>query len=305
VSDTDPTVAWAAEVLGPVEIIEDATRGHPDTGSRLRRFRASSSAEDFVVKSYERRGDWAHEVHAYEEWTPKLGKHAPRMLAARDDAPLAILTTWLPGRDAEAASLSAEQERDMWRAAGHALAMLHALPPADFFGPCDRDGTPITGVPTQDAPSYVTGEFEDWIERGERARCINADERAYVRSIGDLVSAFAGERPTPCHRDWYPGNWIVNDEGGWVGAVDWEFAYPDVRAADVSRYPSWELVHRPDLIEALDEGYSAILTPVDPTQRHVARTLYALTAIVWGRETGYAGFEREGHEALSHLSTQH
>jgi len=84
----------------------------------------------------------------------------------------------------------------------------------------------------------------------------------------------------------------VDDDGAWVGAVDWEFAYPDVRAADVSRYPSWEWVHRPDLVEAFDEGYGAILTPVDPTQRHVARTLYALTAVVWGRETSYAGFER-------------
>jgi aminoglycoside phosphotransferase (APT) family kinase protein len=225
------------------------------------------------------------------------------MLAVRDEPPPTILTTRLPGRAAADASLSAKQERDVWRMAGRTLATLHSLPPSGSFGPCNRYGAP-TGTPTNDAVTYLTGEFDGWIERGERARCLDAPEKAFVLSIRDLASVFAGERPTPCHRDWCPENWIV-DDGAWLGAVDWEFAHPDVRAADVSRHPSWEWVHRPDLVEALDEGYGGILPPVDPVQRRVAQTLYALTAVVWGRETGYAGFVHEGHEALSHLVTGH
>jgi Ser/Thr protein kinase RdoA (MazF antagonist) len=304
VNDMDSIAAWAAETLGqPVQLVDDAVRTHPGKVSRLYRLRTVSPAKDYVVKSYERRVDWAHEVHAYEQWTPALGPHAPTMLAAQDGAPPTILLTLLPGGEAQGAPLSTERERDVWRAAGHALATLHALPPSRSFGPCDRSGVP-TGMRIDDAPGYVTGEFEDWIERGERARCISAAERAFVRSMGDLASVFAGERPTPSHRDWCPANWIVDDVGAWIGAIDWEFAYPDVRAADVSRYPSWEWMDRPDLVEALDEGYRALLTPVDPAQRRVARALYALTAIVWGRETGYAGFEREGHGALSRLGAQ-
>ena len=116
-----------------------------------------------------------------------------------------------------------------------------------------------------------------------------------------MIPAFAGERPTPCHRDYCAANWLVNEQGTWTGVIDFEFAYWDVRVADFSRDPNWAWVQRPDLVTAFFEGYGRPLTPQAEQQRLVAYAEYALGAIVWGRDFAFYGFEREGHEALIHL----
>ncbi|MEZ4644198.1 MAG: hypothetical protein R3E31_15945 [Chloroflexota bacterium] len=37
-------------------------------------------------------------VHAYEQWRDAFGDHVPRLLAARDTAPYALVVTELPGQ---------------------------------------------------------------------------------------------------------------------------------------------------------------------------------------------------------------
>ena len=81
------------------------------------------------------------------------------------------------------------------------------------------------------------------------------------------MQAFAGERPVPCHRDYGPANWLVTDDGVWAGVIDFEFAYWDVRVADFSRYPDWEWIHRPNLLDAFFDGYGRRLTPKEEQQR--------------------------------------
>ena len=84
--------------------------------------------------------------------------------------------------------------------------------------------------------------------------------------------------------------------------IDFEFAYWDVRVADFSRDPDWGWIHRPDLVEAFFQGYGRSLTPREEQQLLVARADYALSAILWGRDNAFFGFEREGREALAHLA---
>jgi hypothetical protein len=61
-------------------------------------------------------------------------------------------------------------------------------------------------------------------------------------------------------------------------------------------------MHRPDLVEALLEGYGRSLTPVEEEQCLVARAQYALGAITWGMEVSYLGFVAEGRAALRYLA---
>ena len=76
-----------------------------------------------------------------------------------------------------------------------------------------------------------------------------------------------------------------------------------MRVADFSRYPDWEWIDRPDLLEAFFEGYGRSLTPLEEQQRLVAYTQYALGAIVWGCEHSFHGFAEEGRQALKRLTT--
>lgn len=299
--ELDAALRWCEHVLGPVVVIADHTREHPGLRAGVRRLRAATG--EYCVKTHHDPAHWAGETHGYERWAPVFGAHAPRLIAVRDEAPLALIVSALPGRVLEGQVLPIEQQRAVWRAAGAALAQLHAIN-GNAFGPCRRDGV-CNGVPINDACAYVSAEFDSWLARGARLNCLSAEELSIVRHVRELIPAFAGERPTACHRDYCSANWLVTDAGDWSGVIDFEFAYWDVRAADVSRYPEWEWIGRPELAAAFDEGYATVRAPVDATQRLVARALYALSAVVWGRESGYRGFEREGRAALQWLRDSH
>jgi Ser/Thr protein kinase RdoA (MazF antagonist) len=244
---------------------------------------------------------WGREVHGYEQWAPAFGAFAPPLLAVHEEEPLALLIGELPGAVLENVQLPVEQEQEAWRTAGRMLTALHDLEHGAFFGPCGRDGAPL-GPAISDAVEYVTTDLEREIVKGVRAGYIDDREVAVVRAAQVLTSAFAGERPTPCHRDYCPYNWLVTDDGAWAGVIDFEFAYWDVRVAEFSRYADWEWIHRPDLVAALFDGYGRPLTPREEQQALVARTQYALGAITWGCENGFYGFVEEGRQALAHLS---
>ena len=201
----------------------------------------------------------------------------------------------------DTAQLPANQEETAWHAAGRALAGLHSLADGDCFGPCGRDGSCI-GEPIRDATEYVSGELERQADEGARAGYLSAKELAVVRIAHGLATAFAGERPVPCHRDYGPANWLVTPDGIWAGVIDFEFAHWDVRVADFSRYPNWEWIHKPELLDAFFDGYGRSLTPKEEQQLLVSRTQYAVGAIDWGREHSFDGFVEEGRHALDHVA---
>lgn len=290
---------WCASILGPFEMLSDHTRSHP--GSRTALYRLRTPTGYCYLKTHRARSAWETEVHAYEQWAPAFGSFAPRLLAVRAEEPLALVISELPGQILAEVKLSPSQERAVWRAAGQALVNLHDLAVGPCFGPCRRDGA-CSGLPISDAQAYLLTEFEAWVNRGVRAGCLSEDELTLLNAVRDLIPAFAGEPPVPCHRDYGPDNWLVTDEGTWAGVIDFEFAYWDVRVADFTRYPNWEWIHRPDLLAAFHEGYGRSLTPQQEQQRLVAHALYALNAIVWGHENAYYGFAAEGHQALKHLA---
>lgn len=290
-------LAWCQAVAGPCEVLAEHSKAHGDHESVTQRLRTRLGC--CYLKVHQTQAHWHNEVHAYAHWTPVFGAAAPRLLAVRDAAPLALLLSELPGRPLETVTLAPTQERAVWRAAGAALVALHDLAPGPYFGPCWRAGTGAAA--TLDARAYVAQRFAQQLERAQRGAYINAPELAILQAAYDLLPAFAGERPTACHRDYCAANWLVAESGAWTGVIDFEFAHWDVRVADFSRDPTWAWLQRPDLVTAFFEGYGRPLSPTAEQQRLVAYAEYALGAIVWGRDFAFYGFEREGHAALTHL----
>ena len=296
----DKALDWVTSVLGPVEVISDYSKTHGGHASSTLRLR--SPAGFCYLKVPTSQSQWHNEVHAYEHWAGAFGHFAPRLLAVRLEAPLALVVSELPGQVMEAVQLSASRERAVWRAAGAALIAFHSLGSGEFFGPCLRDGTSAEAFP-RDAREYVSDRFKRQVESAIQAGYLNADELAAIQAAYALIPAFEGERPVPCHRDYCPANWLISREGIWAGVIDFEFACWDVRVADFSRDPDWSWIRRPDLVEALFEGYGRPLAPAEAQQLLVAHAEYALGAIIWGHENAYYGFEQEGRAALLHLSS--
>lgn len=296
----DALLTWCASVLGPVELASDCSKSHP--GGLASTWRLRSAAGYCYLKTHRGPSYWGTEVHAYEQWASAFGCFAPKLLAVRNEEPRALVVSELPGKCLENLQLLVPQERAVWRAAGQALAALHGLATGEYFGPCRRDGTPASD-PTHDARGHVASCLENRLERGIRMGYLSDDEVAIGRAALDLVPAFEGELPVPCHRDYCPANWLVTDDGVWSGVADFEFARWDVRVTDFARYPDWDWISRPDLTEAFFDGYGRSFSPEEEQQRLVAHVQYALDAIVWGNDNAYHGFAADGRQALEHLGT--
>lgn len=295
----DEILEWCISILGPVELAADHSKEHGGHESSTTRLLTADGP--CYLKIHHTRAHWESEVHAYEHWVRAFGDHAPRLLAVRDVKPLALVIGELPGRIVEQADLSSAQKRAVWRGAGAALAPLHNLHTGDCFGPVRRDGT-SAGTCVQDPVEYVSTHLEGQIDRAMRGDYVDRAELATLRAACERTSAFEGEPPVPCHRDYCAANWLIDDKGTWTGIIDFEFAYWDVRIADFSRDPDWAWVVRPDLAVAFLEGYGRPLTAAEGQQLLVARAAYALSAILWGRDHAFYGFAREGHVALTHLA---
>jgi len=295
---TGQLLSWCTSIIGSFEIVSGKQR--PDGRSSISRLQ--TSAGFCYLKVHEQQSSWNQEVHGYEQWAQVFGEFAPRLLGVHDEEPLALLIAELPGKILENLDLPIDQERSAWRTAGQMLAGLHGCTAGDYFGPCLRDGSPQDPA-ISDAVEYVSGELEREIEKAVNADYLNDQELAVVTAALQSTHVFAGERPISCHRDYCPYNWLISEEGAWAGIIDFEFAYWDVRVADFSRYPDWEWMDRPDLLEAFFEGYGRVLTPREEEQQLVAYVQYALSAITWGMEASYFGFVEEGRAALKHLGT--
>jgi aminoglycoside phosphotransferase len=298
-SELEKALAWCTAVLGPVEVLSNASkadRGHESVICRLH-----DSNGFCYLKVHRNLARWQNEVHAYERWGGVFGDSAPRILAVHDD-PLSLIINELPGQIMEGMQLPSSQERAVWVAAGAALAVLHNLANGEGFGPCLRDGTLAEAFPT-DAREYMVGRFSQHLERAVQAGLIRNDELAILRVAYALIPAFEGERPVPCHRDYCTANWLINEAGTWAGVIDFEKSHWDLRAVDFNRDPDWCWIRRPDLFAAFLEGYGRPFTPAEKQQLLVAHMLYALDAILWGHEGAFYGFEREGHESLVHLAS--
>ena len=300
-TEMDKALEWCTSVLGPIEVMSDYSKTHG--GHESSTVRLDASIGFCYLKIHESQPYWHNEVHAYEHWASAFGDLAPRLLAARDKAPMALIVSELPGKIVENTPLSSSQERTIWQAAGAALVALHDLGPGKQFGPCLRDGT-YAEVLSQNAREHVAKRLESQIELATSAGYVTDDELTTIQAAYDLIPAFEGEPPLPCHRDYCAANWLINEEGAWTGVIDFEFAHWDVRVADFSRDPDWSWILRPDLVDAFFKGYGRSLTPAEEQQLLVAHAEYALSAILWGHDNAFYGFEREGRESLAHLATR-
>jgi Ser/Thr protein kinase RdoA (MazF antagonist) len=140
------------------------------------------------------------------------------------------------------------------------------------------------------------------LKRGVALGCLTEAERELGRRALTRVNMFANERPTACHRDYSPRNWLLTPEGLWSGVLDFEHARWDVRAADISHW--WDLynIEHPERGEAFLAGYGDTLTPDFVVQIVFARIMNALCRIVWATQHNDYPFEIAARQAITRIN---
>lgn len=234
--------------------------GHDNTVA----LRAQTSTGTVIVK--EHRGPDRHlrEIHAYQQWTARLGSHAPQLLAVCDEPP-AIIITALRGQPLNETMLDARDEAAAHQQAGELLCQLHQAAPAR---------------PEPDMTRWLADRGEYWLHQAMEftsAAC-QAQIRAHLAALTELAPIPA----VPCHRDYMPRNWILQPNRQ-LGIIDFEHTRYDLAARDLVRLATRIWPTRPDLEQAFLDGYG----PLSAADRQVidhCTDLDRLTAAVRARQ---------------------
>jgi len=291
---------WCASIIGPFDALDTDDRFHGRTSV----LKLKTPEGNCYLKVHRERNTWDAEVHGYEKWAPAFGEQAPRLLGVHDDEPLALLVAELPGRRMEDEAIAESDLHQAWHDAGIALAQLHDLAIGERFGLCQRDGGAAAGPLVRDAVEYVSTALDRDVKQAEKAGYLNDSELGVVREAQGMVHVFKGEQPIPCHRDYNPANWLIDKADCWIGVIDFEMSAWDVRVAEFSRYPQWEWMLQPELINTFFDGYGRQLTANEQDQLFVAHVQYAISCILWGHEHNYHDFVREARDSLATLGKQ-
>jgi hypothetical protein len=166
-TELDKALAWCTSLLGPVEVMSEHSKVHG--GHESSTHLIHSRLGFCYLKLHHSQDLWNREVYAYEHWASAFGKYASRLYAVHDQEPLSLLINELPGRIVEGLPLSPSQGKAVWRAAGAALAALHAIEPGERFGSCRRDGS-YSGESCPDARETVSRRFQSQIENAIQMR---------------------------------------------------------------------------------------------------------------------------------------
>ncbi|MER6396054.1 aminoglycoside phosphotransferase family protein [Kitasatospora sp. NPDC001603] len=186
------------------------------------------------------------ETAAYRLLAPALGSGRAPALLAEDTRSLLVVTSALPGTPVISTDLTAAEEQEVYRQAGHLAAVIHAQPTA---------GAPV-------------GEYLPWDQERKRALARAREARLPEEDITVLAEATRHEPPRTalayCHGDFGPRNWIVRREGDrlLLGVIDFERSHVEAPARrDLMRLTLQLTPRRPDLRAAFTTGYGRELTP--------------------------------------------
>lgn len=243
---------------------------------------STDSGTTLFIKKYTQSRKFSQAKHAFLEWLPRLRFRTPELLAFSRSALLISEVTGRPFVDLE---LDLRRQRLCFQQAGDFLRQLHSLEHHD------TDSVSLEEAYSQRLESGLIradGKVEN-----DRLRWI--EDR--VREVLPLLSGVAR---VPCHRDFSPGNWLVECDS--LGVIDFEHCRSDLALID--------LVHLVDiwtedtsLEEAFLSGYGRRLPREEETLLKGCRILFALNTLNWGNAHGDPTLISQGRAALDRLQT--
>ncbi|MEU8543885.1 phosphotransferase [Streptomyces sp. NPDC048717] len=270
---------FAETVVGRVSVWTDVSGAR--TGSRVWHARGTEGGEWFV-KVHRSDRFHAREVTAYRTWVPTLGAAVPRLVAA--DAGLrAVVLTAVRGRSLHGAVHPPGQQRQIFRHIGRLAASIHRSAP-----------------PRPGAGTLWLGKLERHLD-GARAHLVAGDEE-FIRAITGTAAALPAPEAVPTHGDFQLRNLRWDESADILYVIDFERSEEGPALRDFVRLSdAWH--GRPDLFQAVMDGYGRPLTPEEENQLTVLSVLDAVSGISYGAAHGDPELVERGLRTLARLRT--
>lgn len=277
-SAAQPVLAWCRRILGTCAEIEQHTAtGTSNTVIRIR----APDGRTYIAKQHADPVKYDREVRVYLRWAPGLGQHAARLIATDEELRI-VLVTALPGHPHRPTG-DLEVDGPVHRQAGALLRRLHsAEPPA----------------PLPHFARWIHTRLSWWLERS--AQLLTGEEQALVRRHVDALATLPTPDGVPCHLDYQPRNWLIDDAAG-IGIIDFEHARVDVAARDLVRLTFRHWRTQPALRDAFFYGYGRHLGDEEERVLIHCAALDAVTAITRAHETCNPALGAHGRATLSAL----
>lgn len=253
---------WAERHVGPLDFVADRSEDH---GRALVLEFAGPTGRWFVKRAKDLL-TFRREINAYREYLPHMTGVAPR-LQAESVQHRALLITAVPGRGVTRKNLGASE--DVHRRAGGWLAQLHnAAAPVAF--------------------PDLAAELEQRLRRMLVVSWHELDRPTvdYLTQVADRFAVMPELQLVPCHLDFKPRNWIVDDDGE-LGVIDFSGCDLGLVAEDLSKLANTEWTERPDLRAAFFEGYGRELDELELDQVECCTALAALASLTRGGAQGH------------------
>jgi hypothetical protein len=284
----DGALDYAAHVLGPCQMVKDCSWDHRMSSVLCVR---DLDGLTWFIKRHGDRERYDAELRAYREWVPALGNSAPRLRAFNDSLAAVILSA-VPGDPApwpahEAGGLSDADRSAEQAIQRHAGVLLRQLHDAQTAPHCNDFGL------------AKVEEFDRL--RPLAVGLLTQRELEFARSEVAALDGIPSTGLVPCHRDYTPRNWLIDDSALYI--IDFEWSRMDVWISDLARLHLGVWTNRPDLRQAFLSGYGR---HVSDTDREILRGCAVVTAVwllIRARETRQASFEDASHAALLRVLT--
>ena len=297
-------MAWVTSELGDCQVL-GAYRAH---SARTGVWRLRRGTDSVFLKLHKEKPKWHHEVWAYRQWAAAHGAHVPRLLAVyeAEDAQ-GIIISALEGTPLKDVTLDRPRTLNAYEVAGRIARRVHESQTGSWFGLTDCRGQPLQFA-YHDAVSYMKADLDHWanLDKLETLGCLLPDEKALARWAHDHVEVYRDEAAIPINNDYSPKNWLVGDQGEFVGIIDLECMQWGLRVDSFAELWLKYFPGHPDLEDAFFAGYGSAPRQEKPDQAAGVQIKIGLANVIWGTEAGQPQAVERGRRLLRRvLSTSH
>ncbi|MFF9673599.1 phosphotransferase [Streptomyces eurythermus] len=250
--------------------------------SRVWRAHGTQGGE-WYVKIHQNQRFHQREVAALRGWVPALGAAAPRLVAA-DAALRAVVLTAVGGRPLHGAVHPPASERRIFHRIGQLAAAIH------------------TSAPPRPGDMRLPLEKLERHLNGARPHLAPGDEE-FIRATARKAAALpAPDQVVPTHGDFQLRNLRWDPTTDTLYVIDFERSEEGPAVRDFVRLSdAW--LGRPDLQEAVTDGYGRPFTPQEEARLTVLSVLDAVSGISYGTSHNDPELVERGRRTLARLRT--